>query len=146
MRSTISKYGDPFFVNSFTLIIGQIDLFRNLIQKQVYQNREVSATLVRRAEKYGFKAIVLTVDTPRLGRREKDIKNKCSFIFFFNYIYIYPPLDCFFLFFIQLFRKVNFVVIWHSFNQHVVCNFTITVYVWIGKIQSIHKQFCIQFN
>ncbi|KAJ1697636.1 hypothetical protein LUZ63_006148 [Rhynchospora breviuscula] len=42
----------------------------------VYQKREVSATLVRRAEEYGFKAIVLTVDTPRLGRREKDIKNK----------------------------------------------------------------------
>ncbi|KAF3323466.1 peroxisomal (S)-2-hydroxy-acid oxidase GLO4 [Carex littledalei] len=45
-------------------------------QLYVYKNREVSATLVRRAEKYGFKAIVLTVDTPRLGRREKDIKNK----------------------------------------------------------------------
>ncbi|KAJ4755329.1 Peroxisomal (S)-2-hydroxy-acid oxidase [Rhynchospora pubera] len=45
-------------------------------QLYVYQKREVSATLVRRAEEYGFKAIVLTVDTPRLGRREKDIKNK----------------------------------------------------------------------
>lgn len=31
---------------------------------------------MRRAEKAGFKAIALTVDTPRLGRREADIKNR----------------------------------------------------------------------
>lgn len=31
-------------------------------------------TLVRRAEQAGFKVIVLTVDTARLGRREADIK------------------------------------------------------------------------
>jgi (S)-2-hydroxy-acid oxidase len=32
--------------------------------------------LVKRAEEAGFKAIALTVDTPRLGRRESDIKNR----------------------------------------------------------------------
>ncbi|KAH1091073.1 hypothetical protein J1N35_018330 [Gossypium stocksii] len=32
--------------------------------------------LVRRAERAGFKAIALTADTPRLGRREADIKNR----------------------------------------------------------------------
>ncbi|PON43584.1 Alpha-hydroxy acid dehydrogenase, FMN-dependent [Parasponia andersonii] len=42
----------------------------------VYKHRDVSAELVKRAERYGFKAIVLTVDAPRLGRREADIKNK----------------------------------------------------------------------
>ncbi|RLN35985.1 peroxisomal (S)-2-hydroxy-acid oxidase GLO4 [Panicum miliaceum] len=42
----------------------------------VYKRRDVSATLVRRAENLGFKAIVLTVDTPVLGRREADIRNK----------------------------------------------------------------------
>jgi (S)-2-hydroxy-acid oxidase len=31
---------------------------------------------VRRAEDAGFRALVLTVDTPRLGRREADLKNK----------------------------------------------------------------------
>ncbi|XWS27459.1 hypothetical protein CRYUN_Cryun26dG0117000 [Craigia yunnanensis] len=31
---------------------------------------------MRRAERAGFKAIALTVDTPRLGRREADIKNR----------------------------------------------------------------------
>ncbi|KAL0441331.1 UNVERIFIED_CONTAM: Peroxisomal (S)-2-hydroxy-acid oxidase GLO4 [Sesamum radiatum] len=42
----------------------------------VYKRREISAFMVQRAERNGFKAIILTVDTPRLGRREADIKNK----------------------------------------------------------------------
>ncbi|XP_039034441.1 peroxisomal (S)-2-hydroxy-acid oxidase GLO4-like [Hibiscus syriacus] len=45
-------------------------------QIYVYKKRDITATLVQRAERCGYKAIVLTVDTPRLGRREKDIKNK----------------------------------------------------------------------
>ena len=44
----------------------------------MYKNRNVVAQLVRRAERAGFKAIALTVDTPRLGRREADIKNRCE--------------------------------------------------------------------
>jgi (S)-2-hydroxy-acid oxidase len=32
--------------------------------------------LVQRAERNGFKAMILTVDTPRIGRREADIKNR----------------------------------------------------------------------
>lgn len=43
---------------------------------QVYKDRNVVAQLVRRAERAGFSAIALTVDTPRLGRREADIKNR----------------------------------------------------------------------
>jgi len=45
-------------------------------QLYVYKNRSISAELVRRAECVGYKAIVLTVDTPKLGRREADIRNK----------------------------------------------------------------------
>ncbi|XP_074566542.1 glycolate oxidase 3 isoform X2 [Curcuma longa] len=45
-------------------------------QLYVYKDRNVVLQLVRRAERSGFKAIVLTVDTPRLGRREADIKNR----------------------------------------------------------------------
>ncbi|KAM7267140.1 hypothetical protein ACFE04_009306 [Oxalis oulophora] len=45
-------------------------------QLYVYKDRNVVAQLVRRAEAAGFKAIALTVDTPRLGRRESDIKNR----------------------------------------------------------------------
>ncbi|CAL5439410.1 unnamed protein product [Camellia sinensis] len=44
--------------------------------EEVYKRRDVTAVLVQRAERNGFKAIMLTVDTPRLGRREADIKNK----------------------------------------------------------------------
>ncbi|KAK9697329.1 hypothetical protein RND81_08G030500 [Saponaria officinalis] len=42
----------------------------------VYRDRKLSAWLIQRAERSGYKAIVVTVDTPRLGRREADIKNK----------------------------------------------------------------------
>lgn len=45
-------------------------------QLYVYKNRNVVKQLVQRAERAGFKAIALTVDTPRLGRREADIKNR----------------------------------------------------------------------
>ncbi|GJN10270.1 hypothetical protein PR202_ga28349 [Eleusine coracana subsp. coracana] len=45
-------------------------------QLYVYKDRKVVEQLVRRAERAGFKAIALTVDTPRLGRREADIKNR----------------------------------------------------------------------
>ncbi|XP_030552424.1 glycolate oxidase 1-like isoform X2 [Rhodamnia argentea] len=45
-------------------------------QLYVLKDRNVVAQLVRRAERAGFKAIVLTVDTLRLGRREADIKNR----------------------------------------------------------------------
>ncbi|KAL0900116.1 hypothetical protein Bca101_084077 [Brassica carinata] len=50
----------------------QIRFFRLYVSK----NRKVVEQLVRRAERVGFKAIVLTVDAPRLGRRESDIKNR----------------------------------------------------------------------
>jgi (S)-2-hydroxy-acid oxidase len=46
------------------------------MQLYVYKRRDVSAQLVMRAERSGYKAIVLTADTPRLGKRESDIKNK----------------------------------------------------------------------
>ncbi|XP_059665540.1 peroxisomal (S)-2-hydroxyacid oxidase GLO4-like isoform X3 [Cornus florida] len=45
-------------------------------QLYVYKRRDVPAVLVQRAEQNGSKAIILTVDTPGLGRREADIKNK----------------------------------------------------------------------
>ncbi|KAL3825085.1 hypothetical protein ACJIZ3_021114 [Penstemon smallii] len=45
-------------------------------QLYVYKRREISAMMVQRAERNRFKAIILTADAPRLGRREADIKNK----------------------------------------------------------------------
>lgn len=44
-------------------------------QLYLYQNLELSATVVRRAEAAGYRAIVLTADLPRLGHREKDLRN-----------------------------------------------------------------------
>ncbi|EEE68200.1 hypothetical protein OsJ_26361 [Oryza sativa Japonica Group] len=46
------------------------------IMMQPYRYRNVVEQFVRRAERAGFKAIALTVDTPWLGRREADIKNR----------------------------------------------------------------------
>ncbi|XP_051219912.1 glycolate oxidase 3 [Lolium perenne] len=45
-------------------------------QLYVFKDRNLVRQLVKRAETAGFKAIVLTVDTPILGRREADIKNR----------------------------------------------------------------------
>ncbi|XP_042414379.1 peroxisomal (S)-2-hydroxy-acid oxidase GLO3-like isoform X1 [Zingiber officinale] len=45
-------------------------------QLYVYEDRNIVRQIVGRAEKAGFKAIVLTVDRPRLGRKEADIKNR----------------------------------------------------------------------
>lgn len=45
-------------------------------QLYVYRDREVTAALVRRAEEAGCRALVLTVDAPLLGRRERDVRNR----------------------------------------------------------------------
>eukprot|EP01041_Mallomonas_annulata_P001427 gene1427-2742_t len=47
-------------------------------QLYVFRDRSITLSLVQRAERAGFKALVLTVDTPILGRREADIGNKFS--------------------------------------------------------------------
>jgi len=46
-----------------------------------YSDAEITRRLVERAEAAGYKAIVLTVDVPVGGRRERDIVNE----------YVYPP-------------------------------------------------------
>eukprot|EP01038_Epipyxis_sp_PR26KG_P009045 gene9045-12195_t len=47
-------------------------------QLYVYKDRVVTLDLVKRAEKAGYLAFAVTVDTPVLGRREADIKNRFS--------------------------------------------------------------------
>jgi 4-hydroxymandelate oxidase len=44
-------------------------------QLYVYKDRRISEALVRRAEAAGYRALVVTVDTPRLGNRERDVRN-----------------------------------------------------------------------
>ncbi|KFP06070.1 Hydroxyacid oxidase 1, partial [Calypte anna] len=46
------------------------------LQLYVYKDREVTKSLVRRAERAGYKGIFVTADTPFLGRRIDDVRNK----------------------------------------------------------------------
>jgi isopentenyl diphosphate isomerase/L-lactate dehydrogenase-like FMN-dependent dehydrogenase len=45
------------------------------LQLYIYRGSQVTETLIQRAEHAGYQAIVLTVDAPQLGRRERDIRN-----------------------------------------------------------------------
>ncbi len=45
-------------------------------QLYVYRDRAITKRLISRAEGAGYRAIVLTVDTPRLGRRERDERSR----------------------------------------------------------------------
>jgi len=45
-------------------------------QLYVFKDRGATAALARRAEAAGAKALVLTVDAPLLGRRERDVRNR----------------------------------------------------------------------
>ncbi len=44
-------------------------------QLYVYKDRGITKNLLSRAKEAGFKAVVVTVDSPRLGRRERDERN-----------------------------------------------------------------------
>ncbi len=44
-------------------------------QLYVYRDRKITEDLIKRAEASGYKALVLTVDSPKLGKRERDIRN-----------------------------------------------------------------------
>lgn len=45
-------------------------------QLYVYKDRSATEALVRRVEAAGCRALVLTVDAPLLGRRERDVRNR----------------------------------------------------------------------
>lgn len=45
-------------------------------QLYVMKDRGLTRSLVQRAEDAGYRALVVTVDAPRLGRRERDIRNQ----------------------------------------------------------------------
>jgi 4-hydroxymandelate oxidase len=48
-------------------------------QLYVHPDRNVAKRLVQRAEAAGYQAICVTVDVPRLGRRERDLRNQLDF-------------------------------------------------------------------
>ena len=45
-------------------------------QLYVYRDRGVTEALIRRVEAAGCEALVVTVDAPQLGRRERDVRNR----------------------------------------------------------------------
>lgn len=47
-------------------------------QLYIYRDRNLTESLVERAEANGYEALVLTVDSPVWGRRERDIRNGFS--------------------------------------------------------------------
>lgn len=47
-------------------------------QLYVYRDRALTLEVLQRAEAAGYQALVLTADTPRLGRRERDFRNGFS--------------------------------------------------------------------
>nr|XP_014435507.1 hydroxyacid oxidase 1 [Pelodiscus sinensis] len=46
------------------------------LQLYIYKDREVTRSLVQRAERAGYKGIFVTVDTPFLGKRFDDVRNR----------------------------------------------------------------------
>ncbi|TMG01316.1 MAG: alpha-hydroxy-acid oxidizing protein [Chloroflexi bacterium] len=48
-------------------------------QLYVHRDRNVSKSMVQRADAVGYKAVCLTVDVPRLGRRERDLRNRLEY-------------------------------------------------------------------
>ncbi|XP_041633798.1 hydroxyacid oxidase 1 [Cheilinus undulatus] len=46
------------------------------LQLYIYKDRELTLSLIRRAEAAGYQAIFVTVDTPYLGRRWDDMRNR----------------------------------------------------------------------
>ncbi|XP_030381413.1 (S)-2-hydroxy-acid oxidase GLO1 [Scaptodrosophila lebanonensis] len=47
-------------------------------QLYIYKDRSLTESLVRRAEKANFKALVLTIDAPIFGHRRADVRNNFS--------------------------------------------------------------------
>ena len=45
-------------------------------QMYIYRERDITLQLLRRAEKAGFSALLLTVDTPFFGKRLADNRNR----------------------------------------------------------------------
>jgi 4-hydroxymandelate oxidase len=46
------------------------------LQTYIFKDRSLTAALAARAKAVGYRALVLTVDTPVLGRRERDSRNQ----------------------------------------------------------------------
>ncbi|KIV93354.1 hypothetical protein PV10_04571 [Exophiala mesophila] len=48
----------------------------NVLQLYLFEEKEHSRKMIQRAKKAGYKAVLLTVDTPMIGRRNLEIRNQ----------------------------------------------------------------------
>lgn len=85
---------------------------------QVFKDRNLVAQLVRKAKRAGYKAIVLTADTPRLGRREADIKNRWAVIQEYH-VEIKNKLDNASIFHYAI-RYANYFKVWYIFFKFIL--------------------------
>eukprot|EP00475_Leptophrys_vorax_P017056 TRINITY_DN23580_c0_g1_i1.p1 TRINITY_DN23580_c0_g1~~TRINITY_DN23580_c0_g1_i1.p1 ORF type:complete len:372 (-),score=101.00 TRINITY_DN23580_c0_g1_i1:156-1271(-) len=80
MTKAAAKAGSLMCLSSFSTVSlervsAAADSSPKWFQLYVYRNRKVTENLVRRAERAGYEAIVVTVDSPYIGKREVDIRN-----------------------------------------------------------------------
>ncbi|MBI2790873.1 MAG: alpha-hydroxy-acid oxidizing protein [Gammaproteobacteria bacterium] len=73
--------GIPMVVSSMSNIsledIATNSMNNNLwLQIYILKNRDLTEALIRRAEKAGYKAIVVSVGTPVTGKRDRDVRNQ----------------------------------------------------------------------
>lgn len=85
-------------------------------QLYLYPTHEIAAKLVKRAEAAGCKAIVLTVDMPVLGHRERDLRNQ----------FVIPPPSL---------ARANFAGV--EVNGHAWVNLTWKDVDWLKSITSL---------
>ncbi len=62
--------------SSIAEVAGAVDPAGLVFQLYVIKDRAIVQTWVREAEALGYRALVVTVDAQRLGRREADERNR----------------------------------------------------------------------
>jgi 4-hydroxymandelate oxidase len=74
-----ARRAGTFMIVSTTATVGLVDVRRATdgpmwFQCYIYKDRGVTRALLERARECGYQAIVLTVDAPLLGKRERDLR------------------------------------------------------------------------
>ncbi|MFA6212820.1 MAG: alpha-hydroxy acid oxidase [Candidatus Obscuribacterales bacterium] len=73
--STLSNYSIEEVADAATPVNDSKNGHHLWYQLYVYKDRAITKELVARAEASGYQALVVTVDSPMLGRRERDVHN-----------------------------------------------------------------------
>jgi isopentenyl diphosphate isomerase/L-lactate dehydrogenase-like FMN-dependent dehydrogenase len=76
-----ARHGIPFIISTSSSmrledIVASAPDARAWFQVYIYKDRKLVESLVQRASTAGIEALVLTIDTPVLGHRERDARNR----------------------------------------------------------------------